>query len=94
MRGTKRWCEIEREGWRNQIGKGQNNRKTVNSCQEVQETDVSTVRTDRGSNTVEIKERNDRQRERERGTKRWCEIEREEWRDQIGRGQKNNIFVL
>ena len=31
----------------------QNNRKTVNSCQEVQETDVSTVRTDRGSNTVD-----------------------------------------
>ena len=32
--------------------------------------------------------------ERERGTKRWCEIEREEWRDQIGRGQKNNILLL
>ena len=31
---------------------------------------------------------------RERGTKRWCEIEREGWRNQIGKGQKNNIFVL
>ena len=31
---------------------------------------------------------------RERGTKRWSEIEREEWRNQIGRGQKNNMFVL
>ena len=29
---------------------------------------------------------------RERGTKRWCEIEREGWRNQIGRGQKSNIL--
>ena len=26
MRGAKRWCEIEREGWRNQIGGGQKNK--------------------------------------------------------------------
>ena len=32
--------------------------------------------------------------ERERGTRRWSEIEREEWRDQIGRDQKNNILLL
>ena len=32
--------------------------------------------------------------DRERGTKRWCEIEREEWRGQIRRGQKNKIFLL
>ena len=40
----------------------------------------------------EIKERNDRlrERERERGTKRWSEIERKEWRNQISRGQKKH----
>ena len=32
--------------------------------------------------------------EREGGTKRWSELEREEWRDQIGRGQKNNTLLL
>ena len=32
-------------------------------------------------------------RERDIGTKRWCEIEREKWRNQIGRGQKNNMFL-
>ena len=46
----------------------------------------------------EIKERNDRlrerERERERGTKRWSEIERKEWRNQISRGQKNNMVVM
>ena len=31
---------------------------------------------------------------KEIGTKRWSEIEREGWRNQIGKGQKNNIFVL
>ena len=31
--------------------------------------------------------------ERERGAKRGSEIEREGWRNQIGRGQKNNIFL-
>ena len=36
----------------------------------------------------------DLERERERETKRWSEIEREEWRDQIGKGQKNNILLL
>ena len=31
---------------------------------------------------------------KEIGTKRWSEIEREEWRNQIGRGQKNNKIVF
>ena len=36
----------------------------------------------------------DLESERESGTKRWSEIEREGWRGQIGRGQKNNIIML
>ena len=35
----------------------------------------------------------DLESEREIGTKRWCKIEGEGWRNQIGRGQKNMIFL-
>ena len=42
--------------------------------------------------TIEDKEKNDRPRER--GTKRWSEIEQKGWRSQICRGQKNKIFLL